>query len=242
MSKELKKELSKLSGIDFFSPKYREVFKKYFPDEIDLEEKRASEVLDEEPEALEIKGVEEEPKAEEVKELEAESKDDANEIAQVDEKVEQDEGTEKVEAEKEDIDKAEDEREIDKIEEEKADNSEVKDEKAEEVNEESEEIGKKVDDMKDNYKDELFDARLENALLRHNVREDKLEPAKEFLKWKLEGEQDLDKLDKILKDYPEWIKREKPEARGFGMSIDEVGDNLTPEERRLKQIGIDPRQ
>ena len=232
---ELKRELSKLSGVDFFSPKYREVFKKYFPDEEDAEEKRAEDVL-------ETKGVEEQPKAEEVKELEAESKADAQDIAQVDEKVEQDEGEDKVKAEEEDIDKAEDEREIDKIEEEKADDSEVKDEKAEEVNEESEEIGEKVDDLKDNYKDELFDAKLENALLRRNVREDKLEPAKDFLKWKLEGEKDLDKVDEILKEYPEWLKREKPEARGFGMSIDEVGDNLTPEERRLKQIGIDPRQ
>ena len=35
---ELKRELSKLAGIDFFNPKYRDVFKKYFPDEEDADE------------------------------------------------------------------------------------------------------------------------------------------------------------------------------------------------------------
>lgn len=239
---ELKRELSRLTGIDFFSPEYREVFKKHFPQDEDAEEKRVDEILDKEPETLEVKGVEEEPKAVEVKDLEADSEAVAEEVAQVDEKVEQNEGAEKVEAEKEDIEKAEDEREIDKIEEEKADNKEVADEKHEEVNEESHEIGKKVDEVEDNYNDELLDAKLEIALLRNNVLEDKIEPAKDFLKWKLKGEKDLSKVEEILKEYPEWIKKEPHhEARGFGMSIDEIGDNLTPEERRLKQIGIEPR-
>ena len=42
---ELKRELSKLAGIDFFNPKYRDVFKKYLPDEEDADE----EVVDETP-------------------------------------------------------------------------------------------------------------------------------------------------------------------------------------------------
>ena len=37
---ELKRELSKLSGIDFFNPKFRDVFKKYFPDDKDAEEEK----------------------------------------------------------------------------------------------------------------------------------------------------------------------------------------------------------
>ena len=50
---ELKKELSKLSGVDFFNPKYRDVFKKYFPNDESTdaentnEEERLKEVIGE---------------------------------------------------------------------------------------------------------------------------------------------------------------------------------------------------
>lgn len=212
MLNELKRELSRISGVDLFSPRYREVFKKYFPEEKDAEEERAEELLDK-------KGVE--PEQEEVKE-EAEKEN-------------------KAEAVEEDIEKAEDEREIDKIEEEKADNDEKKDEKAEEVNEESEEIGKKVDEEKSDYRDELYDAKLELALVRNGVRDDKLDTAKDYLKYKLDGG-DLDKVGEILKEFPEWVKRDRNEPKGFGMKVDEVGDGLTEEEKRLKAMGIDPRK
>ena len=39
-SNELKRELSKLSGVDFFNPKYRELFKKAFPEDKDAEEEK----------------------------------------------------------------------------------------------------------------------------------------------------------------------------------------------------------
>lgn len=217
MLNELKRELSRVSGIDLFNPKYREIFKKYFPEEKDAEEERAEELLDE------TKGIEPEEKVDEV----AEVKDEA-------------EKDDKAEAVEQDIEKAEDEREIDKIEEEKADSDEKKDEKAEEVNEESEEIGKKVDEEKDDYQDELFDAKLELALVRSGVRDDKLETAKDYLKYRLDG-RDLEKVGDILKDFPEWTKRDRNEPKGFGMAVDEVGDGLTEEEKRLKRMGIDPR-
>ena len=35
---ELKRELSKVTGIDFFNPKFREIFKKHFPNDKDAEE------------------------------------------------------------------------------------------------------------------------------------------------------------------------------------------------------------
>lgn len=223
MISELKRELSRLSGIDFFNPKFRDVFKKYLPEEKDAEEERAEEVLEEkgiEPEEINEPVAESEEKAEEVKE-EAEKDDKAEEI-------------------EEDIEKAEDEREIDKIEEEKADSDEKKDEKAEEVNEESEEIGKKVDEEKADYEDELFDTRLELALVRNNVRDDKLETAKDYLKYKL-NDRDLAKVVDILKEFPEWTKKDKNEPKAFGMSVDESGDGLTEEEKHLKALGIDPK-
>ena len=46
MVKDLKKELSKLSGVDFFNPKYRDVFKKYFPDEEDAKSEDVVEDVD----------------------------------------------------------------------------------------------------------------------------------------------------------------------------------------------------
>ena len=210
---ELRRELSRLTGIDMFNPKFRDVFKKYFPNDEDAEEKRLQEVGIESPKPEII-----EPKEEEVKE------------------------PEQVEAKEEDIEKAEDEREIDKIEEEKAEDSDKKEEKEEEVKEESEEIGKEVDDLKEDYADELFDAKLELALVKSNVREDKLDTAKGYVKYALGEEADLGKVDSILKEFPEWIKHDKNEAKGFGMSVDEVGDNLTEEEKRLKKMGINPRE
>lgn len=254
MISELKRELSKLSGIDFFNPKYREVFKKYFPEEEDAEEKRFEEVVGEpleekveEPVAEsveEVKGIEEEPKEVEEEKVE-EPVEDKEEVAEpvaeepVEEKVEEPAPVEapEVEDKVEDIEKAEDEREIDKIEEEKAENSEKEDEKHEEVNEESEEIGKDVDDLKD----ELFDAKLELELVKGGVREDKLEPAKDYLKYKLNGVEDLEQVKDVLKEFPEWVKHDKHDVGGFGMAVKEIGDNLTAEERRLKQLGIEPR-
>ena len=221
MVKEFKKELSKILGVDLFSPRYREVFKKYFPEEKDAEEERAEEILDEQPK-------------EEINEPVEENNEEQKKVV---ENAEDDNKAEEVE---EDIEKAEDEREIDKIEEEKADNDEKKDEKAEEVNEESEEIGEKVDEEKADYEDELFDTRLELALVRNNVRDDKLETAKDYLKYKLD-DKDLAKVVDILKEFPEWTKKDKNEPKAFGMSVDEVGDGLTEEEKRLKDLGINPR-
>ena len=43
MINELKRELSKISGVDFFNPKYRDVFKKYFSDDKDEKEEEQAE-------------------------------------------------------------------------------------------------------------------------------------------------------------------------------------------------------
>ena len=214
---ELKRELSKLTGIDMFSPKFREVFKKYFPDEKDAEEEKLDDVIP--------------------------NKTEDSEVKEVENKVE-------------DIDKAEDEREIDKIEEDKADDDDKKDEKKEEVKEESEEIGKDVDEVEektdkpikeiaddvrddetDKLKDELTDTKIELELVKSGVRADKLESAKKYTKYAIDG--DLSKIGEVLKEYPEWRNIDKP--RAIGMSVDETGDGLTEEEKRLKAMGINPR-
>lgn len=197
---ELKRELSKLAGIDFFNPKYRDVFKKYFPDEEDADEEVDDETL----------------------------KDDGvKDKEQVEDKLE-------------DIDKAEDEREIDKIEEDKADDVEKSDEKAEEVNEESEEIGKDVDELKDDKtKDELLDAKIELELIKNGVSPERLGSAKKMAKYEVNSIEELDKVKDLIKEYPEWVRGYK--AYKFGMPVDEDNDVLTEEEKRLKQMGINPR-
>lgn len=241
---ELKKELSKLTGIDMFSPRFREVFKKYFPNDKDAEEEKFEVMEDlEKEQTLEDAGkvesmeekeeVKEEIAEEEKAELPAEPQQPEEEMPAEDNKVEDLE---------EDVEKAEDEREIDKIEEEKAEEPEKADEKKEELNEETKEIGEKVDEMKNDYADELYDAKLELALIKNNVREDRVEPAKKYIKSVLPNVEDLDKVDYVLKEFPEWTRRAVHEERGFGMSVDEIGDNLTEEEKRLKAMGIDPKE
>lgn len=192
---EFKRELSKVSGVDFFNPKYRELFKKYFPADKDAGDG-----------------------------LKGESGVDEEEIT----------------AKEEDIDKAEDEREINEIEEEKADTPEKRDEKAEEKREETHEIGKEVDKLKDDKStDELLDAKIENALLRGGVREEKFGAAMRLAKSEIGSVEELDKVKDILKDFPEWVRGYN--AKNFGMDVDEGGDNLTEEEKRLKAMGINPR-
>lgn len=195
-SNELKRELSKLSGVDFFNPKYRELFKKAFPEDKDAEEEK-----------LKKEGMI---------------------------------GEEKIKDKTEDIDKAEDEREIDKIERDKTETPEKRDEKAEEVREETHEIGKEVDELKgDKTEDMLLETKIENALLRGGVREEKLGPAMRLAKSEIGGLDELGKVEDILKDFPEWVHGYKP--KGFGMDIDNGSDNLSEEEKRLKQMGINPR-
>lgn len=203
---ELKKELSKLSGVDMFNPKYRDVFKKYFPNDKDVEEEK-----------LEEMGVEE-PKMEDKKEEILENKKE--EI-------------------QEDVDKAEDEREIDKIEEMKSENTEKKDDKKEEVQEESEEISKKVDE-ENSVNEELLNTKIELELVRANIRPEKIKSAMVLAKQEIKSLEDLDKIKDIIKEIPEWTKQ-REQSKSFGMDIDESGDGLTEEEKRLKQMGIDPR-
>lgn len=204
---ELKRELSRATGIDMFNPKFREIFKKYFPNDEDAEEKK----LEEQGLLEDVKKVDEEP---EVKE------------------------DEKVEDKLEDIDKAEDEREIDKIEEDKADDGEKEDEKKEEVAEESEEIGKDVDELKDD-KSELLDAKIELELIKNGVRPERLESAKKFAKYEIGSLEELDKVKEMLREYPEWVRGYKPDD--FGMPVDENKNELTEEEKKLKAMGINPR-
>lgn len=218
---ELKRELSKLSGIDFFNPKFRDVFKKYFPDDKDAEEEKleqmgieeeTEEVVEDNPETMV------EDKLEEVSESETDTENDVEDM--VEEKADTEEEAQEV------AETIEDEAQ------------EIQDETVtdEEIAEPVEEV---ASDNTNNLEEELYDVKIENELRKLGVRDDKIEPAKRMAKYEIAGMEDLARLGEIVKQYPEWTTSYRPQ--GFGMSVDEGKYNLTEEEKRLKQMGIDPR-
>lgn len=238
--KELKKELSKLSGIDFFNPKYRDVFKKYFPNDTtendvnDNEEDRLKEVLGEEKEETKI------PDTQENSTGEVEEKaDDKKEDAPSDEQGE--------ETDKADTDPTE----------EKVENNDAEDTSDTENNEGSEQTETVAEENQDvsttdapnptnseqnnNTSNELLEMKVELALVRAGVREDRLDAAKKLFMADIHSIEDLSKLKDLVQQYPEWLKQTKQEAQPFGMPLGDNGDGLTEEEKRLKAMGIDPR-
>ena len=215
---ELKRELSKLSGIDFFNPKFRDVFKKYFPDDKDAEEEKLEQMgIEEETEEVVEDNPEEkvEDKLEEVSESETDTENDVEDM--VEEKADTEEETQEV------AETIEDEAQ------------EIQDET---VTEEVAEPEVAVDNT-NNLEEELYDVKIENELRKLGVRDDKIEPAKRMAKYEIAGMEDLARLGEIVRQYPEWTTSYSPQ--GFGMSVDEGKYNLTEEEKRLKQMGIDPR-
>lgn len=216
MIKEFKKELSKLSGVDFFNPKFRDVFKKYFPDsDEDIntnEEDRLKEVIGEEA----YNNLQEEENSQEVveniteePEEETSSNEEESLEAENEEIVEEDEPQEEV---KEDEDKT------------------VKPE---------EEQNNSIEN--DSTKEELLETKVELELVKAGVREDRLEPAKKLFISEVKNLGDLDKLKELIKEYPEFLKSNKADTKPFGMPITDNSDVLTAEEKRLKAIGINPR-
>lgn len=242
MINDLKRELSKLSGVDFFNPKYRDVFKKYLGEEQEgnAEVNRAEElgIIDKE-EAKELQ--EEMGTADDNQEEQAETT--TEEVEKIDEEPAEDKGeeveqkTEEVESEPmTEEDKGEETTESETTEEEPATESEPM-EQAESVEVEQ------APTMSESSNNELLDAKIELGLVRAGVRDDKIHPAMILAKEEIKSMDDLGKIKEIVKQFPEWMQpKEKPAVRGFGMEVDESGDGLTEEEKRFKELyGQDPR-
>lgn len=227
MIKELKKELSALSGVDFFNPKFRNVFKKYFPDDVDntaesAEEERVNEILEDEVVETKAEAVEnkiEEAVEEEVKNEETIAEETANEV--VEDKAEEviEENTQEV------VDEVKNETNTESVE----------DTVAEEV-EETQEV---LEEVKDNT--ELIATKVELELVKAGVREDRLEPAKKLLMAEINSLADISKVQELIRQYPEWLQKPREVAKPFGMTLDDNGDGLTEEEKKLKAMGINPR-
>lgn len=215
MVKDLKKELSKLSGVDFFNPKYRDVFKKYFPDEEDAKSEDVVEDVDTAVEEVEAPVVENIEEKNDGGDVEAE-----NVSHETTEEVVDDEPVEEV-VEEVVEDKAEDVAEV------------------ENEPETTEEVVEEVVATDDGIKAELLDAKIELELIKSGVKPERLNSAKKYAKHEITSLDELDKIHDILGEYPEWVAGEKSED--FGMPVDENSDNLTEEEKRLKEMGINPR-
>ena len=224
MIKELKKELSALSGVDFFNPKFRNVFKKYFPEEVDAtaesaEEERVNEILEDEVVTAEAVEDKVEEAVEEVKAKETIAEETANDV--VEEKAEEvvAENTEEV------VDEVVEETPTETVEEAVAEEVAETQEVAEEVKDDTELIATKV----------------ELELVKAGVRQDRLEPAKKLLMTEINTLADIDKVQELIKQYPEWLQKPREVAKPFGMTLDDNGDGLTEEEKKLKAMGINPR-
>ena len=214
MIKEFKKELSKLSGVDFFNPIFRDVFKKYFPDsDEDIntnEEDRLKEVIGEET----YNDLQEEENSQEV--VENITEETEEDTSSNEEENLATENEEIVEDEPEEV--KEDEDKTIELEEEQNNSTES-----------------------DSTKEELFETKVELELVKAGVREDRLEPAKRLFISEVKNLGDLDKLKELIKEYPEFLKSNKADTKPFGMPITDNSDVLTAEEKRLKAIGINPR-
>ena len=239
MVKELKKELSKLSGIDFFNPKYRDVFKKYFPNDTtendvnDNEEDRLKEVLGEENEETKTPDTQENST-----DTVEENAEDKKEETPSDEQGEE---TDKADADPTEED-AEDKGEDNAPETENVDSSEQTETNAEEsLDNSTTDAPETTISEQNNASNELLEMKVELALVRAGIREDRLDAAKKLFMADIHSIEDLSKLKDLVQQYPEWIKQTRQEAQPFGMPLGDNGDGLTEEEKRLKAMGIDPR-
>ena len=238
MVNEFKKELSKLSGVDFFNPKFRDVFKKYFStdgDGSDEEEKRLKELVGED-------AFEDEPNTYEEEDVTYDDIDDTENTEDID-----------------NIEDSEDENATDDVTDKTSESNSTEDDDItdintsadEETNTESttEDVSDKNSSTNDSANDnsninsELIDTKIELELVKAGVRADRLDVAKKLIKSEIHGLEDLGRVAELIKAFPEWLEGfKKEEAAPFGMSFNGSADDLTAEERRLKDVyGVDPR-
>ncbi len=88
---------------------------------------------------------------------------------------------------------------------------------------------------------ELLETKIELALIKLGIREDRIEAAKRLFKTEIHSIEDLDKLKELVKEFPEWQKQKREQGAGFGANLKENGNSLSEEEKKLKAMGIDPK-
>lgn len=209
--KEKKRKLSEILGINLFDSKFKEV----------------DSIIEDGEKSVENKEQVGEKNAEPTQAAEDEKSNAEKETAEnSSEQTEWDDPTES-EGEKEsasESDAASDEEQKENVDESETENEETA-------------IVESQEDTK-TPEEELFEAKLEAKLLRAGIREDKLDAAIKLFKADYTIA-DIAIVDKWVKQYPEWKEtKTKEQAKGFGMNVGEGETGETPEERRLRELGI----
>lgn len=236
--KEFKRELSKVTGIDFFNPKYRSIFKKFAgedePSEADGVDEKSADVAEtvatDEPKTEAI--------AESVPKDESDNEPD-NKETEADGPAAEAEGKEQKPSEKESAveEPAEEGDDGDGEGESQSASGDSQAEAEPEVATE-EEATQPAADMGD----ELLTTKLELELVRAGVREDRLDTAKRLFMPEFQASGgNTQQIRELIAQYPEWIGKQGGGAQGFGMPLGDKADAFTNEEKALKRMGIDPR-
>jgi hypothetical protein len=260
--KGLKKELSKVSGIDFYNPKYRAIFKRFAEDDkpAETDEAEDAKATDTQTDAaVETKATEvaEDIQKDEAAETDGENPDyteTAKDETELEKAIEDDKESDKEvqAAETEaDTDKPEptaEEKRLDEITGENGDDS-AEIERDGEGDSESDLDGSQSEVATEeeaaqpaaDISDELLTTKLELELVRADIREDRLETAKRLFmpEFKASGG-NTRQIRELIAQYPEWIGKQGGGVQGFGMPLGSA-DALTNEEKALKRLGIDPR-
>jgi len=242
---EMKKELSKVSGVNFHNPTYREIFKRYLGDEADAKDE-TEEVKDvnTDTETKTVETAEAVATPAEVKAdtpaAEANAKEDEAKAETEEVKTEAAEETAEVKAEATE-EKAEAKAETA---EEKALRELIGEDKPAETNAtETEANATEAQTEAEtapaiDINDQLTETQLELALVKAGVREDRLLLAKRLFLPELKAGKSIDEI--VVEVPPEWVGKTGG-AKGFGMPLGDKAQALTNEEKALKQMGIDPR-
>jgi len=247
---ELKRELSAASGVDFFNPRYRKIFKKHLvptEDEETLEEAKAQDAKADASVQEKSATVITDIAKDKLDDAEGKSPDydatDADERELV-KAVNNDQETDKAvqEAEDEDDD-AEDEAEAE---------AEAKEEAAEEAEEnaEAEAEGEtteteatsdaesteeaEVAQANENPADKLVEVTLELELTKAGIRADRMDVARRLFRQDFKAkDSDVAWLKAEIAKYPEWLAK-KQGAQAFGMPVGDTTSTLTDVQKHLR--------
>ena len=205
-----------------------------------LPEEEQKKLLD----ALQVEQTTEQDNEQEKESTAEEAQAEQVEESTTDEQVKESETTEQTEEEQtEETSKEQEVENVEEKEEEQTDNEQVEETEQQEqpVQEQADEpTNQESTEETSTVSQDLLDTKIELALVKAGIREDRLEAAKRLFKTEIHSLEELDKLNELVKEFPEW-QAKKEHGKGFGVPIKDSGTSLTEEEKKLKNMGIDPK-
>lgn len=208
---ELKKELSKLSGVDMFNPKFKDIFKRYIV--VDETTTEPDEAVDKETVETTTDTDVEQPTSPIPEDIDGDGeKNPVKEVPQG-----QGEPPKEVEVTNETESSTETDEPL--------------------PTQDEFEATQSAGDLQN----ELLLTKLELELVRAGIREDRLNTAKRlFIPEFKQSNGNVEQIRQLIAQYPEWVGN-KGAKQGFGMPLGQKTDALTAEEKRMKELGMNPR-